>query len=149
MMIAVITGPAAWLITLIGALVAGIGLGATNTPVTNTLTGAVSSDRAGMASGIDMSARLISLALNIALMGFILTGGVLQHLNNALGLSTGTLHLGSLAAQIAAGNIVIPLDGSGLTSETAHAALTQGFIWVMLYGAICILALAIDRKSVV
>jgi len=143
MMIAVITGPAAWLTTLIGALVAGVGLGATNTPVTNTLTGAVSSDRAGMASGIDMSARLISLALNIALMGFILTGGVLQHLKNALGLSMGTLHLGSLAAQIAAGNIVIPLDGSGLTSETAHAALTQGFIWVMLYGAICILALAI------
>lgn len=142
MMIAVITGPAAWLTTLIGALVAGIGLGVTNTPVTNTLTGAVSSDRAGMASGIDMSARLISLALNIALMGFILTGGVLQHLKNALGLSTGPLHLGSLAAQIAAGN-VIPLDGSGLTSETAHAALTQGFIWVMLYGAICILALAI------
>ena len=51
-----------WMTMLPGCLIAGIGLGMTNTPVTNTTTGAVSSDRAGMASGIDMSARMISLA---------------------------------------------------------------------------------------
>jgi hypothetical protein len=55
-----------------GCLVAGAGLGLTNTPVTNTTTAAVPSTRAGMASGIDTSARMISLAINIALMGFIL-----------------------------------------------------------------------------
>ena len=45
-----------WLTMLPGCLIAGIGLGLTNTPVTNTTTGSVPSDRAGMASGIDMSA---------------------------------------------------------------------------------------------
>ncbi|MDI9654470.1 MFS transporter, partial [Burkholderia cenocepacia] len=57
---------ASWLTMLPGCVIAGIGLGLTNTPVTNTTTGAVPSARAGMASGIDMSARMISLALNIA-----------------------------------------------------------------------------------
>jgi hypothetical protein len=65
-----------WWTMLPGCLIAGIGLGLTNTPVTNTTTGAVSSDRAGMASGIDMSARMVSLAINIAVMGFILVEGV-------------------------------------------------------------------------
>jgi hypothetical protein len=67
-----------------GCLLAGIGLGLTNTTVTNTTTGSVPSTRAGMASGIDMSARLITLAINIALMGFILVEGVLSYLESAL-----------------------------------------------------------------
>lgn len=54
-----------------GFVVAGVGLGLTNTPVTNTTTGSVSADRAGMASGLDMSARMVSLAVNIAIMGLL------------------------------------------------------------------------------
>ncbi|MDA4637227.1 MFS transporter, partial [Escherichia coli] len=73
---------ASWLTMLPGCLLAGIGLGLTNTPVTNTTTGSVSSTRAGMASGIDMSARLITLAINIALMGFILLEGTLSYLKS-------------------------------------------------------------------
>lgn len=63
---------ASWLTMLPGLLLAGTGLGITNTPVTNTSTGSVDPSRSGMASGIDLSARLITLAINIALMGFIL-----------------------------------------------------------------------------
>jgi EmrB/QacA subfamily drug resistance transporter len=66
---------ASWLTMLPGCLLSGIGLGLTNTPVTNTTTGSVSSDRAGMASGMDLSARLISLAINIAVMGLLLADG--------------------------------------------------------------------------
>ena len=62
-------GQSSWLTLLPGCLLAGAGLGITNTPVTNTTTGSVSSARAGMASGIGMSACMISLAINIALMG--------------------------------------------------------------------------------
>jgi hypothetical protein len=136
-------GPAAWPATIVGALVAGIGLGAINTPVTNTTTGSVSSARAGMASGIDMSARMISLALNIALMGFVLVGGIWLSLKDALGASGDTLHLGVLAQQIAAGNLTIG-DGTapGVSTAVAHAALTQGFMWVMLYASVCIWGLA-------
>jgi EmrB/QacA subfamily drug resistance transporter len=121
-----------WLTMLPGCLLAGIGLGITNTPVTNTTTGSVSSDRAGMASGIDMSARMVSLAINIAVMGFILAGGVLARLKEALpGLSGADLRL--LAERIAAGNSV---SHPGLSPSVAHEALANGFGWVMVYGSI-------------
>ena len=132
-----------WLTMLPGSLLAGIGLGLTNTPVTNTTTGAVSSNRAGMASGIDMSARLITLAVNIALMGFILVEGILSHLKTAF--AQDALHglpLRSLAEKVASGSFdtlkrdfpqLSVLDPSG---TMVHAALVQGFDWILLYGGI-------------
>ncbi len=124
---------ASWLTMLPGALLAGIGLGFTNTPVSNTTTGAVSSDRAGMASGIDMSARMISLAINIAVMGFILFNGVFSHLKSALQSSLPTDDLRLLAERIAAGNISALPE---IPAATVHDALVHGFGAVMLYGAI-------------
>jgi EmrB/QacA subfamily drug resistance transporter len=121
-----------WWTMLPGCLIAGMGLGMTNTPVTNTTTGSVSNDRAGMASGIDMSARMVSLAINIAVMGFILVSGVLAHLKEVLpDLDAAQLRL--LAERIAAGNIA---SAPGLTASAVHEALGRGFGWVMLYGAI-------------
>lgn len=121
---------ASWLTMLPGCLIAGTGLGITNTPVTNTTTGSVSSNRAGMASGIDMSARMVSLALNIAVMGFILASGVLTHLSRALpDLDAAQLRLA--AEGIAAGNPI-----PGLPDPVVRDALRNGFGWVMLYGGI-------------
>jgi EmrB/QacA subfamily drug resistance transporter len=132
-----------WLTMLPGCLLAGIGLGLTNTPVSNTTTGSVPGTRAGMASGIDMSARLISLAVNIALMGFVLVGGILAYLKGAL---PGSLHpqLHSLAEKIAAGDVV-RLDHTfpGASEGTAHAALVHGFGLVMLYGGVGVWLLAV------
>jgi EmrB/QacA subfamily drug resistance transporter len=121
-----------WLTMLPGCLIAGIGLGFTNTPVTNTTTGSVSSDRAGMASGVDMSARMVSLAINIAMMGFILSSGVLTHLKGAVA-NIGVAELRLLAERIAAGSAgpVPELDNSII-----HDALVSGFGWVMLYGGL-------------
>jgi EmrB/QacA subfamily drug resistance transporter len=128
-----------WLTMLPGCLIAGIGLGLTNTPVTNTTTGSVSSDRAGMASGIDISARMVSLAVNIAVMGFILASGVLAHLEDALLERLDAAQLWRLAERIAAGNAVsVP----GLSGTIVHEALAQGFGWVMLYGGLGVWALA-------
>ncbi|KWV58367.1 MFS transporter [Bradyrhizobium macuxiense] len=121
-----------WSTMLPGCLIAGIGLGITNTPVTNTTTGSVSSDRAGMASGIDMSARMVSLSVNIALMGFILASGVLAHLRSVLPVLDAA-QLRSLAETIAAGNAVSMPE---LTDAVVHQALASGFGWVMLYGGI-------------
>jgi hypothetical protein len=129
-----------WLTMLPGCLIAGIGLGFTNTPVTNTTTAAVSSDRAGMASGIDMSARMVSLAVNIAVMGYILSGVVLAHLRSALPSGIDAAQLRLLADGIAAGTISsVP----GLSSSTVHAALAQGFGRVMLYGGLGVWLLSI------
>jgi EmrB/QacA subfamily drug resistance transporter len=140
---------ASWLTMLPGCLLAGIGLGLTNTPVTNTTTGSVSSTRAGMASGIDMSARLITLAINIALMGFILVEGILLYLKNAFPGTLSAWQLLALAKRIASGNVaslqtdfpdLSSLDSSG---AVVHAALVHGFGMVMLYGGIGVWVLAI------
>ncbi|MGH8779718.1 MFS transporter [Paraburkholderia sp.] len=139
---------ASWATMLPGALIAGIGLGLTNTPVTNTTTGSVPVTRAGMASGIDMSARLITLAINIALMGFLLVEGILSYLKRTLPASADPVRLRAIAEQIAAGNFgslqrafpeLATLDASG---SVVHAALVHGFGTVMLYGGVGVWVLA-------
>jgi EmrB/QacA subfamily drug resistance transporter len=129
-----------WLTMLPGCLLAGIGLGFTNTPVTNTTTGSVSNERAGMASGIDMSARMISLAINIALMGFVLVEGIGSSLRAALPGDIDAVQLRALAERIASGAVVSPDDGVSATA--VHQGLTRGFGWVMLYGGIGVWLLA-------
>lgn len=125
-----------------GALLAGIGLGITNTPVTNTTTGSVPAERAGMASGIDMSARMISLALNIALMGLILVAGVGAYLQHHLSGALDAGHVRLWAEQIAAGQGA--LEGlPWLAGGSAQAALAHGFGWVMLYGGLSVCGLAL------
>jgi EmrB/QacA subfamily drug resistance transporter len=139
---------ASWATLLPGALLAGIGLGLTNTAVTNTTTGSVPGSRAGMASSIDISARLIALAINIALMGLILVEGIRRSLPDAVAAAFERSQLQALASSIAAGNLgslretypTLALhDPSG---AGAHAALVQGFGWVMLYGGVGAIALA-------
>jgi hypothetical protein len=114
-----------------GSVVAGVGLGLTNTPVTNTTTGAVSGDRAGMASGIDMSARLITLAINIALMGVILVNGVYSYLKRTV---TGVDEAGlrRMAEEVAAGTV----------GRIGAGALVHGFEGVLMYGAVGVGVLA-------
>jgi EmrB/QacA subfamily drug resistance transporter len=136
---------ASWLTMLPGCLIAGIGLGLTNTPVTNTTTSSVSATRVGMASGIDMSARLISLAVNIALMGFALVNGILGYLKSVLPRSVQSSQLHSLAERIAVGDLTFDQtfpENISRSREIIHAALTHGFGLVMLYGGVCAWTLA-------
>ena len=135
-------GAAAQLAVLPGCVLAGIGLGLTNTTVTNATTSAVSSARAGMASAIDMSARMISLAINIALMGLILVEGVRARLAQALPASN---DLRSSAERIAAGALPSSPD---LTPEIVHDALIHGFGATMLYGGLSVWALALASRAV-
>lgn len=122
-----------WLM-LPGCVLAGIGLGLTNTTTTNAITASVPAERAGMASGADTSARMISLAFNIAVMGFVLVQGIMAHLRQALGVAQ-TDELRQLAEKIAAGDLPARQDA-------AHAALVAGFGGVMAYGAISVFVLA-------
>ncbi len=130
---------ASWQTMLPGCLLAGIGLGLTNTPVTNTTTGSVPSARAGMASGIDMSVRLITLAINIALMGVILVTGIASYLTSALPGRLDPTRVQAMASGIAAGTAG-SLEESG---TVAQGALTYGFGLVMLYGGIGVWVLAV------
>jgi hypothetical protein len=82
---------------------------------------------------------MISLAINIALMGFILVEGILSSLRNQLSGSPDDGQLRWLAENISAGNsaVLVP-TGQGITIpvDVANAALAHGFGWVMLYGGI-------------
>jgi hypothetical protein len=129
-----------WLTMLPGCILAGVGLGLTNTPVTNTTTGAVAPSRSGMASGIDMSARMISLAINIPIMGFILVEGVLTSLRANMPLDTDISTLRSLAEIIAAGTV--GTSGQSVSDIIVHHALAEGFGRVMLYGGVSVWVLA-------
>ncbi|MBO9535251.1 MFS transporter [Herbaspirillum sp.] len=139
---------AGWMSVLPGCLLAGAGLGMINTPVTNTTTGSVSSTRAGMASGIDMSARMISLAINIALMGFLLVQGVLQYLQTALSKPSDDASLRALANSIASGSMHSANAGAWASmpaetlAEIGRAALVHGFGGIMLYSGIAVWVLA-------
>ncbi|NTG04844.1 MFS transporter [Agrobacterium rhizogenes] len=133
-------GNASWLTMLPGCVLSGVGLGLTNTPVTNTTTGAVPPARSGMASGIDMSARMISLAINIPIMGFILVEGVLSSLMANMPLDTDIHSLRSLAEAIAAGTA--SSSGSSVPDAIVHQALAEGFGRVMLYGGASVWLLA-------
>ena len=98
---------------------------------TNTTTGSVSNDRAGMAAGIDFSARLITLAINIALMGLVLLLGISHNLAHVLPDST-AMEWASLSQHIAAGK----LDAPGLTILDAQTALRSGAGWAMLFAGL-------------
>ena len=131
----------AWSV-LPGALVAGIGLGLTTTPATSMTTSSVPPHRAGMASGMDVSARLVTLALNIAVMGLLLIAGILAALNGALAGLLDDVQLNALAQRIAGGDAVGARGtlAAVLAPEAAatavHAAVSRGFAWVMLYGCV-------------
>jgi Na+/melibiose symporter-like transporter len=116
------------LLVLISCVIAGVGLALTNSPTTNTTTGSVSADRAGMASGIDLSARLITLALNIALMGLVLLLGIGQHLAEWL---PDSAPLATLSQDIAAGKLDVLA-----VPAIAQAALRHGTGWAMLYAGV-------------
>ncbi len=97
---------------------------------------------------MDMSARLITLAINIALMGFILLEGIHAHLKAALSASLDAPQLRALAEKIAAGSFASlgesfpALSQADPSGATVHAALVQSFGWVMLYGGIGVWVLA-------
>jgi EmrB/QacA subfamily drug resistance transporter len=131
-------------VVIAACLAAGIGLGLTNSPVTNTSTGSVAAARAGMASGIDFSARLITLAFNIALMGFVLVSGIARHLGEA-GLPSGPGELLQLAQGVAAGKLDVLPGAAG--PALAQAALREGFGDVMRYAGIGVGLLALASHA--
>lgn len=141
LMLVTTSGHANWMTLLPGCVLAGIGLGLTNTPITNTATAALPPERGGMASGMDMSARMISLSVNIALMGFILSSGVTSYLAHALpDISSDAMR--ALADMVAAGNLSAS-EGRGVPVAMAREALVHGIGQVTLYGALCAWSLGV------
>lgn len=134
---------ASWFTMLPGLLVAGMGLGVTNTPVTNTSTSSVNLSRVGMASGIDMSARMITLAINIALMGTILVECTFYYLRPLVVQSYDESLLRILAEKLVINGGKEDFMPSTLSSEIVNKAIANSFGIVMLYGSIGVAVTAI------
>lgn len=92
-----------------------------------------------MASGMEVSTRMISLAINIAVMEFILVKGILANLSEVLPQKVLAFGLVDL---VAAGNFVAA-EAEGISTYVARNALIHGFGWVMLYGAMAPMILGI------
>ncbi|NIF46356.1 MFS transporter [Enterobacter sp. Ap-1006] len=110
-----------------GAILSGMALGLINTPVTNTTTGSVGANRVGMASGIDISSRLITLAINIALMGSLLVAGIAESLQS---------HIDSVSERYALAEQIAGGTRAALSSDMIIQALNNGFSGVLAYGAV-------------
>ncbi|WP_279579965.1 MFS transporter [Fodinicola feengrottensis] len=138
-----------WLTILPGLLLSGIGLGLTSTPVTNTTTASVPSNRSGMASGIDMSARLVTLAVNISVMGLLLSVGILDSLRERLAGKLPGQQVRALATHVANGDDPVALHHTfpqltllDPTGGLVPSALARGFGMVTLYGGMGVWVLA-------
>ncbi len=116
---------------LASCVIAGVGLALINSPTTNTTTGSVSADRAGMASGIDLSARLITLALAIALMGLVVLFGIGHYLAGVLP-TRSAQEWRAISQHLASGK----LTAVGLSSADAQAALRHGAGWAMVFAGL-------------
>src|SRR3546814_20447466 len=86
-----------------------------------------------MGSGMDMSVRMISLAINIALMGFIFLQGIRAGLARSLRQGDTSDAIGEI---IAAGNLRAA-EAAGIAQPVAQGVLAPGFGWVMLFALTC------------
>nr|WP_133998052.1 MFS transporter [Kribbella sp. VKM Ac-2566] len=140
---------ASWLTMLPGLLLGGIGLGLTSTPVTNTTTGSVPSNRSGMASGLDMSARLITLAVNISVMGLLLAVGISARLHERLSGQVDDATVQSLAERVANGDDEAALRAAfpqlpalDSVGSLVSSAIADGFGLVTSYGGVAVWIIA-------
>lgn len=128
--------PLDWPALLPGLIIAGTGIGITNTSVSNTSTAALEKSKAGMASGVDMTVRMVTLALNIAIMGNLFVKGILIHIEPLLSNTEDHAALQLLAANIAAGKSDECSISHLLSDDNVQNALIAGFETVEIYGAI-------------
>ncbi|MGU3501770.1 MFS transporter [Mycobacterium sp. C31M] len=137
-----------WWTVLPGLIVAGVGLGLTNTPVTNTTTGSVPPQHSGMASGIDLTARLSFLAINIAVMGALFTESVTATLRDRLP-SESVEFVDDLALQMTgSGHNSATAVGTGTLDALAADAIRNGFGAAALYGGTAAVLLAIASRLI-
>jgi EmrB/QacA subfamily drug resistance transporter len=139
-----------WTALVPGFIFAGAGTGFVNPPLASTAIGVVTPDRAGMASGINSTARQVGIAMGIAGLGAVFSHTVRTQIVSILDRSTA---IGSHAAQALASGVA---QGGGTRAglaglpararpEAIHA-IRDGFVAglddVFLIGAILVFVAA-------
>jgi EmrB/QacA subfamily drug resistance transporter len=79
-----LSGTSSWTHLLPGLVVSGFGAGLVNPPLASTAIGVVAPERAGMASGVNSTARQVGFATAIAVYGTIFIAAFRRHLDHTL-----------------------------------------------------------------
>ena len=103
-----------WTVLIPGFIFAGAGTGFVNPPLASTAIGVVTPDRAGMASGINSTARQVGIAMGIAGLGAVFSHTVRTKIVSLLDHAQG---VGSHAAHTIAGGVS---QGGGVSAGLAH-----------------------------
>jgi EmrB/QacA subfamily drug resistance transporter len=134
-----------WTHLLPGMIVAGIGGGFVNVPLAQTAVGVVEPARAGMASGINSTARQVGIATGVAALGSILASQADNTVVSHLSRTSLAGHAHALGHAVSNGSVLqamqaVPPHLRGLAGATARVAFIDGLNVVLLIGALIALA---------
>ncbi|MGH3050698.1 MAG: MFS transporter, partial [Gaiellaceae bacterium] len=144
-----------WTALLAGFLVGGLGIGMVNAPLATTAVGVVEPRRAGMASGINNTARQVGIATGIAALGAVFQNRIEAHLSGKV-----AGHAHQLAQAVASGGTkqalsAVPVAQRAQVASLARAAFISGLneillvaAFVLFAGSICAFALVRGRDFV-
>jgi EmrB/QacA subfamily drug resistance transporter len=134
-----------WTHLLPGLILAGIGAGLVNVPLASTAVGVVEPARAGMASGINATARQVGIATGVAALGSILASEAASSVVSRLGHGPLAVHAQALAQSVGNGSIAqaiqaVPLPLRGAAAAATRSGYIDGLNEVLLLGALVALA---------
>jgi predicted MFS family arabinose efflux permease len=149
-----LTPASSWTHLLAGMIVAGLGGGLISTPLVSTAVGVVDASRAGMASGINATARQVGIATGVAGLGTILASHVRGAVVDRLGASPLAAHAHTLAHAISTGGAreaiaSTPPHLRPVVADAARSALVGGLNTILLIAAVVSFAAAVASFALI
>ena len=136
-----LTVSSVWTHLLAGMVISGVGAGLVNVPLVSTAVGVVEPARAGMASGINSTARQIGVATGVAGLGTIFAGHVRSVVTSQLSSTALAGHAAGVAHAISTGGAAeaiaaVPGPLRATVALAARSAFVSGLNLILLVGAI-------------
>ena len=119
-----------WTVLLAGMVVSGIGSGVTNPVLASAAVGTVSSEKAGVGSGINNTFRQVGIAVGIAGLGAIFASTVRSSFVSDLAARSPQLarHASQLAGSITSGGGLSGVHPSGPGAQLIASAVRDSFV---------------------
>jgi MFS family permease len=138
----------AWTTLLAGFIVAGVGIGMCNPALASGAVGVVQPEQAGVASGINNTARQVGIATGIAALGAIFQSQIQTKIASALVGTPGEAHLHEVTRAIAGGGVsqvarVVPPQARERFLTAAGNAFCAGFNEILIVGSVVALVGAV------
>ena len=130
-----------WTHLIPGLIVSGVGLGFIEPPLASTAIGVVQPQRAGMASGINVTFRQVGIAVGIALLGTLFTSHLGAAVTNATKGTPLHSHAGAIATAVRNARVdslfrTLPNSQDGLLVHVLRASYSSALDYILLVGAI-------------